>query len=199
MLVASSTFAAGAFKSRQNAWWTGLQHCEHPNFLMLGQPVVEKALEKILDSAVHFGESAVSISEDVNGVVVRTDCGRTVRSKYVVAADGARSAVRSMLDISFTGTKPEMVWAVLDTFIDTDFPVCSEIVTFELNGQSRVSWIPRERSMARFYVLLDGEVTQEKAENSIRAHMSPHRVDFVKTEWFSTFDGRLHYNLAEQY
>ncbi|RYP07592.1 hypothetical protein DL765_009093 [Monosporascus sp. GIB2] len=121
---------------------------------------------------------------------IATDLGRTVRGKYAIAADGARSTVRSALNISFTGTKPEMVWMVLDTFIDTDFPVCSEIITFQLNGQSRVSWIPRERGMARFYVLVEGETTQERAESSIREHLAPYRVDFVKTEWFSTFDVR---------
>jgi hypothetical protein len=44
--------------------------------------------------------------------------------------------------------------------------------------------------MSRFYVLLDGEVTQAKAEESIRAHMAPYCVEFERTEWFSTFDGR---------
>ena len=155
---------------------------------MIGQPEVEAALHRHLDTPVHYGESAVSIAEDEQGVTVITDLGRTVRARYAIGADGARSLVRNSLGISFTGTKPEMVWAVLDTFIDTDFPVCSEIVTFQLNEQSRVSWIPRERGMARFYVLLDGEITQEKAEASIRAHMAPHRVDFRKTEWFSTFE-----------
>lgn len=44
--------------------------------------------------------------------------------------------------------------------------------------------------MARFYVLLDGgEITQERAEESIRLHMAPFSVDFVRTEWFSQFDG----------
>ena len=83
-----------------------------------------------------------------------------------------------------------MVWAVLDTFIDTDFPVCSEIITFQLRGQSRVAWIPRERGMARFYVLLEeGPITQDRAESSLREHLAPYKIDFVKTEWFSTFEG----------
>ncbi|KAK7745593.1 hypothetical protein SLS62_009770 [Diatrype stigma] len=185
----SSTFAEGDFKSRQSHWWTSLEHCLHRNFLMIGQPEVETALlGRLFMAPVRYGEKVVSISETESGVSVTTDLGRTVRSKYAVAADGARSTIRHALDIGFTGTKPEMVWAVLDTFIDTDFPVCSEIITFQLNGQARVSWIPRERGMARFYVLLEGEITQEKAENSIREHLAPHRVDFVKTEWFSTFD-----------
>lgn len=187
--AASSTFAEGDFKSRQSHWWTSLEHCLHRNFLMIGQPEVETALLGRLKTPVRYGEKVVSISETESGVSVTTDLGRTVRSKYAVAADGARSTIRHALDIGFAGTKPEMVWAVLDTFIDTDFPVCAEIITFQLNGQSRVSWIPRERGMARFYVLLDGQITQEKAENSIREHLAPHRVDFVKTEWFSTFEG----------
>ncbi|KAI0839474.1 FAD binding domain-containing protein [Hypoxylon sp. FL0890] len=184
----SSTFSDGVFKSRQSHWWTSLQHCFRPNFLMIGQCIVERILKTHLDIPVCYCEKVISISETEDGVTVDTDRGRKVRSKYAIAADGARSTVRRALNISFTGSKPEMVWAVLDTFIDTDFPLCSEIITFQLRGQSRVSWIPRERGMARFYVLLDGEITQRRAEDSIREHMAPLRVDFVATEWFSTFD-----------
>ncbi|KAK6079443.1 FAD monooxygenase [Seiridium cupressi] len=187
----SSTFADGVFKSRQSHWWTSLEHCLHKNFLMIGQPDVEAALLDLIDTPVNYKEQVVAIVEDEKTVTVRTSLGRTVKAKYAIAADGARSMVRSGLGISFTGTKPEMVWAVLDTFIDTDFPVCSEIITFQLNGQARVSWIPRERGMARFYVLLDGEINQARAENSIREHMAPHRISFVKTEWFSTFEGKI--------
>ncbi|KAF3347306.1 Cutinase 1 [Verticillium dahliae VDG2] len=111
-----------------------------------------------------------SINEGDEDVVVETSGGRMIRSRYVVGADGARSTVRTALGINFTGTKPEMTWAVLDTFIDTDFHVCSEIVTFQLNQESR------------------GEITEERAKESIRAHMAPHRIDSVWTEWFSTFE-----------
>ncbi|KAI0483809.1 FAD binding domain-containing protein [Xylaria cf. heliscus] len=184
----SSTFADGEFKSRQNQWWTSLEYCAHPNFLMIGQPQIEKALLSHLDIPVHYDEQVVSISETQYGVSISTNRQRKVQCKFAIAADGARSTVRDALGIGFTGTKPEMVWAVLDTFIDTDFPQCPEIITFQLNEQSRVSWIPRERGMARFYILLDGEITQQRAEDSIRQHMAPHRINFVKTEWFSTFD-----------
>lgn len=184
----SSTFGDGVFKSHQSHWWTGIQHCLHKHFLMIGQPEVEHVLLTRLDTPVLYDDHAVSIAETHEGVVVATSKGRNVHAKYAIGADGAKSLVRNTLGIKFTGTKPEMVWAVLDTFLETDFPVRSEIITFQLNEQSRVSWIPRERGMARFYVLLDGEVTQEKAEASIREHMKPHHVEFRKTEWFSTFE-----------
>ena len=44
--------------------------------------------------------------------------------------------------------------------------------------------------MQRFYVLLDGEITQEKTEASIRRHMAPHTVEFTHIEWFSKFESK---------
>jgi hypothetical protein len=46
----------------------------------------------------------------------------------------------------------------------------------------------RERGLARFYILLDDEITQENSEREIRKFLAPYRVDFPKTEWFSTFE-----------
>lgn len=158
---------------------------------MLGQPIIERMLAEKLGDDVHYNEQVTSISEDDDGVIVVTSSGRTIRSKYALGADGARSMVRKAIGATFSGTKPEMLWAVLDTFIETDFPRCSEIITFQLNGQSRVSWIPRERGLCRFYVLLEGEVSRELAQQSIKDHMAPHKVEFTKTEWYSTFDGKL--------
>lgn len=197
----SSTFTAGEFASRQSHWWTSLAYCHRKNFLMLGQPAIEACISSHLttesdsESVVRYGTSVVGIkvSEETNTPVeVTTSAGDVVSSWYLVAADGARSTVRNALSVPFTGTKPEMVWAVLDTFITTSFPVCNEIITFQLNGESRVSWIPRERGMARFYVLLDGKITEERVKDSIRQHMAPHTISFDRIEWFSTFDGELY-------
>lgn len=150
-------------------------------------------MSKLNLGTVIYNETVSSIVENNKDgeVLVTTASGRRVRAKYGIAADGARSSTRAALDISFTGTKPEMTWAVLDCFIETDFPRCSEIITFQLDGQSRVSWIPRERNMARFYVLLDGEITLEKAQESVRRHMAPHTIEFTEMEWYSTFESKF--------
>ncbi|EEP78012.1 conserved hypothetical protein [Uncinocarpus reesii 1704] len=184
----SSIFANGNFTSRQSHWWTGLEYVLHKNFLMLGQPVVEQVLAAELKESICFNARVESVRETKSGVEVTTVSGRIVHSTYCIASDGARSMVRQALGIPFSGTKPEMTWAVLDTFIDSDFPRCPEIITFELDGESRVAWIPREREMARFYSLLDGEITEEKAKACVKRHLAPYRVDFTKTEWFSTFE-----------
>jgi len=109
---------------------------------MIGQSDVEKAMLKTLDIGVQYNTEVSSVVEYEHGVEVKVR-GETVRSRYLVAADGGQSGIRKRLGIEFRGNKPNMEWAVLDTFIKTDFPVCAEIVSFEDNGQSRVSWIPR--------------------------------------------------------
>ncbi|KAK7524482.1 putative monooxygenase [Phyllosticta citriasiana] len=199
----SSTFANGEFISRQSHWWTGLKHCHRPNFLMIGQADIERALEAKLAIPVHRNSEATKIEEiSIDGEdFVRTEFPNTVViSKYAVGADGSRSIVRSQLDIPFEGTKPNMIWHVLDTFLDTDFPVAPEIITFQVNGQARrstcgslnnLTLVDRERGMARFYVLFDDGQTrrpQSAVEEEIRKFLEPHRVDFRATEWFSTFE-----------
>ncbi|KAK8862794.1 3-hydroxybenzoate 4-monooxygenase [Apiospora arundinis] len=201
----SSTFAEGAFQSRQNTWWTTLEHCHYKSFLLVGQSEVEKTLLDQLENhdqkaspIVRFGERATYILENAQGVTVTAvaatgsanDGPNITRARFAIGADGARSMVRQVLGIDFHGTQPEMVWAVLDTFLDTDFPVCPEIISMQLDDQNRVLWVPRERGMSRFYVrLLEGrEIIQKAAEETIREHMAPYRVEFLHTEWFSTFE-----------
>lgn len=92
------------------------------------------------------------------------------------------------LDIGWEGIKPNTTWAVLDCWIDSTFPVTRKIVTLQVDSESRMTWIPRERGMQRFYVLLEGEITHEKTEVSIRWHMAPQLVEFTHIEWFSKFE-----------
>ncbi|KAF4308253.1 putative FAD binding domain containing protein [Botryosphaeria dothidea] len=189
----SSTFSDGNFVSRQNKWWVSLQNCFRPNFLMIGQSDVEAAMHEMLDIPCHHNHEALSIEEcTINGedFVRTTFKDKVVISKYAVGADGAKSMVRNSLQIPFEGDKPNMNWHVLDTFIDTDFPCCPEIITFQVDGQARISWIPRERGMARFYTLLEdnSRADQARIEDEIRKFLAPHRVDFKATEWFSIFE-----------
>jgi phenol 2-monooxygenase len=156
---------------------------------MIAQPQVEQALINSLDIPILYNTTVISVDDGPLYATVQCK-DQTIRSRYIVASDGAHSFVRKHLGISFKGEKPNMRWAVLDAFLKTDFPVCCEIISFEKDGQSRVAWIPRERGLARFYVLLDGEITEEKAKESIQEHMAPYSVEFESTEWFSQFDGK---------
>lgn len=109
---------------------------------MIGQADVERALVKNLDIDVRYSAEVSSVNE-TSDLVETTVGDQMIISRYIIAADGGQSPIRKQLGIDFQGDKPNMRWAILDTFIETNFPVCNEIINFEENGQSRVAWIPR--------------------------------------------------------
>ncbi|NKX51677.1 3-hydroxybenzoate 4-monooxygenase, partial [Arthrobacter deserti] len=47
---------------------------------------------------------------------------RTVRAKYVVGCDGARSKVRASIGCTLAGDQANHAWGVMDVLANTDFP-----------------------------------------------------------------------------
>jgi 2-polyprenyl-6-methoxyphenol hydroxylase-like FAD-dependent oxidoreductase len=56
-----------------------------------------------LGGTVTFGREAVGLAQDADGVTAHFASGEPVRARYLVAADGGRSAVRRALGIGMTG------------------------------------------------------------------------------------------------
>ncbi|MER7375509.1 FAD-dependent oxidoreductase [Streptomyces lanatus] len=77
-----------------------------------------------LGGKVAFGREAVGFTQDADGVDVDFADGGSVRARYVVAADGGRSAVRRALGIGMTGETvdpyPTLVADVRITGLDRD-------------------------------------------------------------------------------
>ena len=77
-----------------------------------------------LGGKVAFGLEAVGLEQDEDGVTVRFAAGGSVRARYVVAADGGRSAVRRALGIGMTGEtvdpNPTLVADARITGLDRD-------------------------------------------------------------------------------
>jgi len=77
----------------------------------VGQPVVEQALRDALagapDVRLLFGSRAVGVDQDADGVTVRVEDAAgavsTVRARYAVGADGARSVVRAAAGAVYEG------------------------------------------------------------------------------------------------
>lgn len=186
----SSVWADGRFVSRQSEWWDKLEGCFHKHFLMLGQSFVEQILDrklKELESPVRRETEVESLEITDKRCRVVTSDGSVLTSKYVIGADGSRSWVRNHLNIPFSIVRPQIVWAVIDGVLDTDFPKVPEIIVFQ-NETSDVAWIPREGDIDRFYIRMDThDFTYEQALERIQKAVKPHRLDFQKVVWFSQF------------
>ncbi|MGC9535449.1 FAD-dependent oxidoreductase [Streptomyces sp. UG1] len=87
------------------------------------QEVLYARLEE-LGGKVAFGREATGIAQDEDGVSVGFADGGSIRARYVVAADGGRSAVRRALGIGMTGEtvdpSPMLVADVRITGLDRD-------------------------------------------------------------------------------
>ncbi len=186
----SSIWANGQFVSRQSTWWDALEGCLHKHFLMLGQSFVEKLLDselKNLAAAVKRLSTVEDIQIAADGCFTYLASGDTIRSKYVIGADGSRSRVRERFNIPFQVTRPQMIWAVLDGVIETSFPKVPEIIVFQAET-SDVAWIPREGNLDRFYVRMDTkDFNQKHAIAKINHAMHPHTLSFKEMVWFSQF------------
>ncbi|MGZ3711466.1 MAG: FAD-binding protein [Bdellovibrionota bacterium] len=186
----SSVWGGGKFISRQSSWWDSLEGCFHKHFLMIGQSYVEKALDRKLTAAgngVLRSREVSSIESSEAGHVITLSGGEKIAAKYLIGADGSRSLVREHFQVPFEITRPQIVWAVLDGVIETDFPKVPEIIVFQAET-SDVAWIPRERDIDRFYVRMDmKDFTMEDAVTKINRAMSPYTLKFSQVEWFSQF------------
>lgn len=186
----SSVWANGKFVSRQSTWWEALDGCFHKHFLMLGQSFVEALLDKKLQhmgTAVQRSTSVKNIEITENGCVTTLSSGEKVASNYVIGADGSRSFVRDHFKVPFEIVRPQIIWAVVDGVIETDFKKVPEIIVFQAET-SDVAWIPREGNIDRFYVRMDTkDFTLEDIVAKINRAMQPHTLSFIEVVWFSQF------------
>ncbi|RGP62561.1 hypothetical protein FSPOR_9140 [Fusarium sporotrichioides] len=87
---------------------------------------------------------------------------KTVRTKYLIGADGARSKVRKCMGLELEGETTDHIWGVCDFVADTNFPDIRNRSAVHSDAGS-VMIIPREQIatgdyLTRLYVQVPGEV-----------------------------------------
>ena len=86
---------------------------------------------------------------------------RTVRTKYVVGADGAHSAVRESIGARHSSIHANHAWGVMDVLAVTDFPDIRAKCAIQSDDGGNILLIPREGGfLFRMYVDL-GEVVED--------------------------------------
>ncbi|RAK89211.1 putative efflux pump antibiotic resistance protein [Aspergillus costaricaensis CBS 115574] len=96
---------------------------------------------------------------------------RTVRSKYLVGADGAHSVVRRCMGLKLVGESLDHIWGVVDLVVDTDFPDIRRRCAIHAPATS-VMVIPRERIatgdyLTRLYVQVPDEATPDEDQKPV--------------------------------
>jgi phenol 2-monooxygenase len=152
---------------------------------------------EFVDLEVGDGEHPVRVTlRRVEGERAREEL--TVRAKYVVGCDGARSAVRRAIGRELRGDAANHAWGVMDVLAVTDFPDWRTKNVVQSAGKGSLLMIPREGgNMVRLYVDL-GEVpagdssirqtTVEQLTDVANAILHPYSIDVKSVAWSSVYE-----------
>ena len=123
----------------------------------------------------------------------------TVRARYAVGCDGARSAVRKSLGHALRGDSASKVWGVMDVLAVTDFPDVRLKCAIQSGREGSMLIIPREGGyLVRMYIemdslgeserLVDREITVEQLIAAARRILQPYVLDVKEVAWWSAYE-----------
>jgi phenol 2-monooxygenase len=123
----------------------------------------------------------------------------TIRARYVVGCDGARSAVRQALGVALQGDSANQAWGVMDVLAVSDFPDLrlKSVIHSALDGNMLI--IPREGGyLARFYIELDKlnanervgsrHITVDHLIAAAQRILRPYTLDVKEVAWWSVYE-----------
>ena len=123
----------------------------------------------------------------------------TVRARYVIGCDGARSNVRQAIGRALTGDSANQAWGVMDVLAVTDFPDIRLKAAIHSANDGSVLVIPREGGyLVRLYIELDklaaGErvaskaITAEHLVAAAQRIFHPYTLDVKEVAWWSVYE-----------
>ncbi|MDO9435238.1 FAD-binding monooxygenase [Hydrogenophaga sp.] len=167
----------------------------------------------------HYARSFVDLEVDpsasehpVTVRLERTDAAHagqieTLKARYVVGCDGARSGVRKAIGRQLVGDSANHAWGVMDMLCVTDFPdIRHKVAVQSANGNLLV--IPREGGyLVRFYVEMDklGQaervasrgITLDTLIAAAQRILHPYTLDVKEVPWWSVYE--IGQRICDQY
>lgn len=153
---------------------------------------------------IHYGAKLVDFAvegmdEDraVKSVVETKDKGMiTVRSKYIIGADGGRSKVRELAGVPFEGEKSNRHWVRIDGIVETNMPEARNgICGIESQSHGSILWACLDHGVTRVGFALPEKLWQEigasiSREDLIREAqkaLQPFTLEFKTVEWWTVY------------
>jgi phenol 2-monooxygenase len=190
---------------------------EFPHVVINQARIHDQYLEVMRKSATklepHYGRRLLDLTIDETGNVPYRVTARlervegenatgeieTIKARYVVGCDGARSVVRKSIGRALHGDSANHAWGVMDVLAVTDFPDVrfKTLIQSAKDGSSII--IPREGGyLFRLYIELDKLDANERVANrnitsdhliaAARRILHPHTLDVKEVAWWSVYE-----------
>ncbi len=123
----------------------------------------------------------------------------TIRARYAIGCDGARSAVRRSIGQTLKGDSANQAWGVMDVLAVTDFPDIRLKSVINSAEQGSIVLIPREGGyLIRIYVEMDELDEGERVAGrtigiddviaAARRVLHPYTLDVKQVAWWSVYE-----------
>ncbi|KQZ00532.1 phenol 2-monooxygenase [Pseudolabrys sp. Root1462] len=123
----------------------------------------------------------------------------TIKARYVVGCDGARSQVRKSIGRTLEGDSANHAWGVMDVLAVTDFPDVRMKSLIQSAADGSIIIIPREGGyLFRIYVEMDKLDEGERVGNrniaadqviaAARRVFKPYTLDVKEVAWWSVYE-----------
>ncbi|UFN51748.1 FAD-binding monooxygenase (plasmid) [Roseomonas sp. OT10] len=123
----------------------------------------------------------------------------TIRCRYVIGCDGARSAVRQALGVTLRGDSANQAWGVMDVLAVSDFPDMRLKAVIHSAREGNMLIIPREGGyLVRLYIELDKLNEDERvASRNIDVNhliaaaqriLRPYTLEVREVAWWSVYE-----------
>ena len=124
---------------------------------------------------------------------------RTVRARYVVGCDGARSIVRQSIGRELRGDSANQAWGVMDVLAITNFPDIRFKAVIRSANEGNVLIIPREGGyLVRLYIELDElnknervaqrNITSDQLISAAQRILQPYSLHVKEIVWWSVYE-----------
>jgi 3-(3-hydroxy-phenyl)propionate hydroxylase len=168
-----------------------------PSSVFFHQPTFEAILRRTVVGSgvdVHLGAEVTRIDQDADGAQVELTDGRTIRARYVVGCDGARSMTRKAIGTGLRDTGFEESWLVVDLLLDGEIPGLPTRCLQVCDPSRPHTLVPMPAPRFRFeFMLLAGESEEdvhrsEGIEEMMSSWIDPERAKVERSAVY-TFHG----------
>jgi phenol 2-monooxygenase len=123
----------------------------------------------------------------------------SVKARYVVGCDGARSAVRRSLSLTARGDSANQAWGVMDLLVVTDFPDIRIKSIIQSASEGTLLIIPREGGhLVRFYIEMEKlreserastlSITSDRLIAAAQRILHPYTLEVKEVAWWSVYE-----------
>ena len=178
------------------------------------EDVVRDGYCKYTGGNVHHGARLVDFAIGNRGTAypvksnIETQDGGTIsiRSKYIIGADGGRSKARELAGIQFEGEKSNRHWVRIDGIVETNMPEARKgICGIESRSHGSILWACLDHGVTRvgfalpekLWEEIGANITREDVIREAQKALQPFTLEFKTVDWWTVYS--VGQRLASEY